>query len=182
MPADEVLREIGALDDGDRPTIAGLLLFCKNPQQFLPQAGLVFVKFIGTEPRGEGGLPGYGRREEIGGPLARVIENAWNLVREEMRVGAVVKGLEREELTEYPLFAVREALVNAVCHRDYRLKGRRIEIRMFSDRMEVISPVGCPASSRSIISSKSISRATRVSSPGYFSGVTLKSWALASTA
>lgn len=89
-------------------------------------------------------MPGYGRREEIGGPLARVIETAWNVVREEMRVGAVVKGLEREELTEYPLFAVREALVNAVCHRDYRLKGRRIEDRMFSDRMEVISPGGLP--------------------------------------
>ncbi len=141
---DELLREIGAIDDRGEPTVAGVLLFCKNPQQFLPQSSLVFVKFIGTEPRGEGGLPGYGRREEIGGPLARVIETAWNIVREEMRVGAVVKGLEREELTEYPLFAVREALVNAVCHRDYRLKGRRIEIRMFSDRMEVISPGGLP--------------------------------------
>ncbi len=141
---DELLREIGAVDDRGEPTVAGVLLFCKNPQQFLPQSSLVFVKFIGTEPRGEGGLPGYGRREEIGGPLARVIETAWNVVREEMRVGAVVKGLEREELTEYPLFAVREALVNAVCHRDYRLKGRRIEIRMFSDRMEVISPGGLP--------------------------------------
>ena len=141
---DELLREIGAIDDRGAPTVAGVLLFCRNPQQFLPQSGLVFVKFIGTEPRGEGGLPGYGRREEIGGPLARVIETAWNVVREEMRVGAVVKGLEREELTEYPLFAVREALVNAVCHRDYRLKGRRIEIRMFSDRMEVISPGGLP--------------------------------------
>ncbi len=144
LTADELLREIGAIDDRGAPTVAGVLLFCKNPQQFLPQAGLVFVKFIGTEPRGEGGLPGYGRREEIGGPLARVIETAWSVVREEMRVGAVVKGLEREELTEYPLFAVREALVNAVCHRDYRLKGRRIEIRMFSDRMEVISPGGLP--------------------------------------
>jgi len=141
---DELLREIGAIDDRGEPTVAGVLLFCKNPQQFLPQSNLVFVKFIGTEPRGEGGLPGYGRREEISGPLARVIETAWNVVREEMRVGAVVKGLEREELTEYPLFAVREALVNAVCHRDYRLKGRRIEIRMFSDRMEVISPGGLP--------------------------------------
>jgi ATP-dependent DNA helicase RecG len=141
---DELLREIGAIDDRGEPTVAGVLLFCKNPQQFLPQSSLVFVKFIGTEPRGEGGLPGYGRREEIGGPLARVIETAWSVVREEMRVGAVVKGLEREELTEYPLFAVREALVNAVCHRDYRLKGRRIEIRMFSDRMEVISPGGLP--------------------------------------
>jgi ATP-dependent DNA helicase RecG len=119
-------------------------LFGRNPQQYLPQAGLVFVKFIGTEPRGEGGLPGYGRREEITGPLARVIESAWEVVWEEMHVGAVVKGLEREERTEYPPFAVRECLVNAVCHRDYRLKGRRIEIRMFADRMEVISPGGLP--------------------------------------
>jgi ATP-dependent DNA helicase RecG len=141
---DELLREIGALDDKGQPTVAGVLLFGKNPQQFLPQAGLVFVKFIGTEPRGEGGLPGYGRREELAGPLARVIESAWEVVWEEMHVGAVVKGLEREERTEYPPFAVRECLVNAVCHRDYRLKGRRIEIRMFADRMEVISPGGLP--------------------------------------
>jgi ATP-dependent DNA helicase RecG len=141
---DELLHEIGAIDAHGQPTVAGLLLFGKNPQQFLPQAGLVFVKFIGTEPRGEGGLPGYGRREEIGGPLARVIESAWEVVWEEMHVGAVVKGLEREERTEYPPFAVRECLVNAVCHRDYRLKGRRIEIRMFADRMEVISPGGLP--------------------------------------
>jgi ATP-dependent DNA helicase RecG len=61
-----------------------------------------------------------------------------------MAMGAVVKGLERQEIVEYPPFAVRESLVNAVCHRDYRLRGRRIEIRMFADRMEVISPGGLP--------------------------------------
>jgi len=143
-PVDEVLREIGALTDRDEVTTVGLLLFGKAPQRFLPQSGLVFVKFSGTEPRGEGGLPGYDRREEIGGPLARVIETTWRLMRGEMRDGAVVKGLEREERPEYPLFAVREALVNAVCHRDYRVKGRRIEIRMFTDRLEVISPGGLP--------------------------------------
>lgn len=141
---DELLHEIGAVDDHGQPTVVGVLLFGKHPQQFLPQTGVVFVKFIGTEPRGEGGLPGYGRREELTGPLARVIESAWDVVWEEMHVGAVVKGLEREERTEYPPFAVRECLVNAVCHRDYRLKGRRIEIRMFADRMEVISPGGLP--------------------------------------
>ncbi|MGQ9813768.1 MAG: ATP-binding protein, partial [Candidatus Roseilinea sp.] len=81
-------------------------------------------------------------REEINGPLARVIERAWQVTLEEMRVGAVVKGLEREEVLEYPEFAVREALVNAVCHRDYRLRGRRIEIRKFADRLEIISPGG----------------------------------------
>lgn len=144
LSIDEMLTSIGALDDAGGPTTAGILLFGKNPQMFLPQSGLVFVRFIGTEPRGEGGLPGYGRREEINGPLAHVIENAWEVVWEEMHVGAVVKGLQREEKTEYPPFAVREALVNSVCHRDYRLKGRRIEIRMFADRLEVISPGGLP--------------------------------------
>ncbi len=141
---DELLIEIGAMTSAGQPTTSGVLLFGRNPQAFFPHSGLVVVKFLGTEPRGEGGLPGYGRREEISGPLARVVERAWQVTLEEMRIGAVVKGLEREEKTEYPPFAVREALVNAVCHRDYRVRGRRIEIRMFSDRLEVISPGGLP--------------------------------------
>lgn len=139
---DQLLREIGALDHKNQPTVAGILLFGKNPQAFVPQSGIVFVKFPGVEPRGEGGRVGYGRREEIGGPLARVIERAYQVTVEEMRVGAVVKGLERQEVLEYPEFAVREALVNAVCHRDYRLRGRRIEIRKFADRLEITSPGG----------------------------------------
>jgi ATP-dependent DNA helicase RecG len=143
-PVDEVLAEIGALTDAGEPTVAGVLLFGREPQFYLPQSGLVFVRFAGTEPRGPEGLPGYARREEIQGPLPRLIEAAWKVLWEEMRVAAVVKGLEREERSEYPPFAVREALVNAVCHRDYRLKGRRIEIRMFDDRLEVISPGGLP--------------------------------------
>jgi ATP-dependent DNA helicase RecG len=137
-----LLKDIGALDQRGNPTVAGVLLFAKNPQAFLPQSGVVFVKFPGVEPRGEGGRVGYGRREEINGPLARVIERTWQVIFEEMRVGAIVKGLEREEVLEYPEFAVREALVNAVCHRDYRLRGRRIEVRKYADRLEIISPGG----------------------------------------
>jgi ATP-dependent DNA helicase RecG len=139
-----LLLETGVVDAESRPTVAGILLFGQNPQTFLPQTGIVFVKFHSTEPRGEDGGAGYGRRDEISGPLARVVERAWNVVWEEMRVGAVVNKLQREELTEYPPFAVREALVNAVAHRDYRISGRRIEVRMYSDRMEVISPGGLP--------------------------------------
>jgi ATP-dependent DNA helicase RecG len=144
MPVDELLAEMGAINGQGRPTVSGLLLFGAHPQVFLPQGGLTFVRFVGTEPRGEDGLAGYGRREEISGPLARLVERAWNVLLEEMHVGAVVKGLEREERSEYPLFAVREALVNSVCHRDYRLRGRRIEIRKFADRLEIISPGGLP--------------------------------------
>lgn len=137
-----LLREIGALDAQGHPTVAGVLLFAKNPHIFLPQSGIVFIKFPGVEPRSEMGRIGYGRREEINGPLARVVERTWQVILEEMRVGAVVRGLEREEVLEYPEFAVREALVNAVAHRDYRLRGRRIEVRKYADRMEIISPGG----------------------------------------
>jgi len=142
---DDHLISIGALaPDGTTPTVSGLLLFGNQPQEFLSQSGVVFVRFMGTEPRGKDGLAGYGRRAEMGGPLARLLEAAWNIVWEEMRVGAVVVGLQREEQPEYPSFAVREALVNAIAHRDYRLSGRRVEVRMFEDRLEVISPGGLP--------------------------------------
>jgi ATP-dependent DNA helicase RecG len=144
LPQDRLLRQIGALSSEGKPTVAGLLLFGLEPQFFLPQSGLTFVRFSGTELRGPGGLPGYTRRDEITGPLAQVIERTWAILLHEMRVEAVVKGLRREERTEYPPIAVREALVNAVCHRDYRLGGRRIEIRMFDDRLEVLSPGGLP--------------------------------------
>jgi ATP-dependent DNA helicase RecG len=142
---DDLLQEIGALNADGKPTIMGVLMFTDYPQQWLPQSGVVFAKFVGTQPRGESGLAGYTRREELTGPLPRLIEAAWNLIWSEMAVSAVVKGLEREERTEYPQFAVREAIVNSICHRDYRIRGRRIEIRMYSDRLEVISPGGLPA-------------------------------------
>ena len=142
--SEEMLKEIGALSPEGKPTVSGILMFSEYPQQWLPQSSIVFAKFVGTTPRGESGLAGYSRREELTGNLPRLIEAAWNLVWGEMAVSAVVKGLEREEKTEYPQFAVREAIVNAICHRDYRLRGRRIEIRMYSDRMEVISPGGLP--------------------------------------
>jgi ATP-dependent DNA helicase RecG len=141
---DDLLKEIGAVDAEGNPTVSGILLFSEYPQHWLPQSGIVFAKFVGKTPRGENGLAGYSRREELTGPLSKLIEATWNLIWSEMAVSAVVKGLEREETFEYPQFAVREAIVNAVCHRDYRLKGRRIEVRMYSDRLEVISPGGLP--------------------------------------
>ena len=139
-----MLAEVGAITADGKPTVCGLLLFSEYPQRWLPQSGVVFAKFVGKTPRGESGLAGYSRREELIGPVPRLIEATWNLVWSEMAISAVVKGLEREETFEYPQFAVREALVNAICHRDYRLRGRRIEVRMFSDRLEVISPGGLP--------------------------------------
>jgi len=55
---EQLLRDIGALDLAGQPTVSGLLLFGRQPQVYLPQSGLLFVRFAGTEPRGPEGLPG----------------------------------------------------------------------------------------------------------------------------
>ena len=140
----ELLSDSGAVDAEGKLTVGGLLLFGQNPQRMLPQSGAVLVRFAGTQPTSGEGLPGYMRREEINGSLSQVIETLWNAIWEEMRHESVISGLKREERPEYPPFAVREAVVNAVAHRDYRLSGRKIEVRMFDDRMEIISPGGLP--------------------------------------
>lgn len=145
LPKDRLLQQIGALTAERTPTVSGLLLFGKEPQFFMPQSRATFVKFADTTPRGPEGSFGYGRREEFVGPLPTIIDRAWRVIWEEMDKRAVVRGLQRQEETEYPTAPVREALVNAVAHRDYRLTGRGIEIRMYTDRLEVTSPGGLPA-------------------------------------
>jgi ATP-dependent DNA helicase RecG len=144
LSSTELLSDSGAVDAEGKLTVGGLLLFGQNPQRMLPQSGAVLVRFVGTQPTSGEGLPGYMRREEISGSLSQVIETLWNAIWEEMRHESVISGLKREERPEYPPFAVREAVVNAVAHRDYRLSGRKIEVRMFDDRMEIISPGGLP--------------------------------------
>jgi len=143
-PTETLLKKIGALSENGVATVSGLLLFGKDPQIFLPQAGLTFVKFPGEDRHGGRGEIGYGRRVDVDGPLARMIERTWQVVWESMDKSAVVRGLQREEETEYPMLAVREALVNAVAHRDYRIMGRRIEVLMFKNRLEITSPGGLP--------------------------------------
>jgi ATP-dependent DNA helicase RecG len=89
----DLLQEIGAVTEDGKATVSGILLFNDYPQHWLPQSSVVFAKFVGKTPRGENGLAGYSRREELTGPLPRLIENAWNLIWSEMAVSAVVKGL-----------------------------------------------------------------------------------------
>lgn len=141
-PVDDILVEMGWLLPSGQPTVAGMLLFGKNPSIYLPRCGITFVRFEGTQVRKAGGERSYGRRIEVNGSLADVIKRTWDIIQEEIRIGAVVRGLKREEEWMYPPTAIREALVNAVAHRDYHIRGRAIEVRMFTDRLEIYSPGG----------------------------------------
>jgi len=144
----ELLRALGltaAHQDREVPNVAAVLLFGRRPEQFIIQSGLVVVRFAGTEPgSGPTGLPGYARREDVAGPLVQCIERGWQVVWQEMRKEARVTSLVREEIPEYPPFAVREAIINAMAHRDWRVSGLRNQIRIFDDRIEVVSAGGLP--------------------------------------
>jgi len=141
----ELLRDAGAVDADGHPTVGGILLFGRNPQHFFPQMGVVVVRFRGTSLR-EAAVSSerYARRVELSGPAPRLVEKTWELLFEEIVEHPVVQGLERQEHFAYPPEAVREAVVNAICHRDYGIVGQRIEVRLFDDRLEIVSPGGLP--------------------------------------
>jgi len=141
----EFLRDAGAVNVEDAPTAVGLLLFGRYPQRFFPQARVVVVRYKGTSVHeAVVGADRYVRRVDIEGPLARQVERAWEVLFEEIHQESSVSGLERKEKFVYPPQAVREALVNAICHRDYGIAGQYVEIRLFDDRMEIMSPGGLP--------------------------------------
>jgi ATP-dependent DNA helicase RecG len=83
-------------------------------------------------------------KEEIRGTLAEQARRAEAFVVSNMRRGVRLEGLERIEETEYPVDVVREAIVNAVAHRDYQIRGDEIRVLMFSDRIELYSPGRLP--------------------------------------
>ena len=135
---EEVLRRRGCLTREGKPTYAGILLFGKDPTQFVAGCEVTVVRYAGTE-MGDEFL-----REDIRDTLPEQIRRAEAFLVSNMRVGARLIGFEREERTEYPVEAVREAVVNAVAHRDYSITGDQIRVFMFADRIEVYSPGRLP--------------------------------------
>jgi ATP-dependent DNA helicase RecG len=125
------------VDAAWQPTMAGLLLFGRAPHRLLPQAQVKAARFRGRDVSGL-----IVDRAELGGPIPALVEAAAGFVARNMRVGGAIAGLYRQDTPEYPLAAVREAITNAVAHRDYRIAGQKVLLRVFDDRLEVESPGG----------------------------------------
>lgn len=121
-----------------RPTVAGLLLFGREPQRLLPSAEILLARYNGTE------MSDTFIREAARGALPEQIRAAEAFLMTNMRKGARIAEFKREEKPEYPLSAVREVIVNAVAHRDYQIRGEEIRVLMFTDRIEVYSPGRLP--------------------------------------
>ncbi len=127
------------------PTLAGVLMFGKYPQQFFPSLVVTFLRFAGTDettpgPHGERFLD----NRKFEGRIPELLNDTLNRIEAQMQTRALITGLLRQDIPEYPVVAIREALVNAVAHRDYSdyVKGSYIQVRMFADRLEIQSPGG----------------------------------------
>jgi len=123
--------------DTEGPTIAGLLCFGRAPQERLPYAMLSCVAYSGTEPGRE-----LADRVEVGGRVDEQIRGGLEFIARNLRAASTVRGAQRVEAARPSTESLRELIVNAVVHRHYGIAGP-IQVRVFTDRIEVSSP-GAP--------------------------------------
>ncbi len=128
-------------------TLAALLLFGIYPQAYFPQLSIIATCVPGTEM---GDVDSSGNRftdtKRIEGTLSDMLDDALTFVRKNMRIATKIDretGI-RMDLPQYPMDAVREAVLNALIHRDYSFhtEGMPIQLIMYSDRMEIMNPGG----------------------------------------
>jgi ATP-dependent DNA helicase RecG len=118
------------------PTVAGILLFSNEPENFIPGAVVKCARFMGND------MDEFIDQRIITGPLFIQAEETIAFFKKNIRRSAKIEGLYRIEEYEYPEKAIREVVVNALCHRDYSRRGADIKFAIFDDRIEITSPGG----------------------------------------
>jgi len=122
-----------------RLSVAGLLLFGQRPQDYLFYSRVSAVRWAGLQA-GEEIID----RQEILGRLPQIIEATESFILRNTRLSTQITGARQIDSYQYPRPAIREAIVNAVAHRDYSLSGSQIRVFVFDDRLEVYSPGRLP--------------------------------------
>lgn len=139
------LTDLGLARPADPPldphlTRAAVLLFAKDPTSVLPGAVVQIVRRVGVGP----GPGAVSERTELTGPLPRLVEDVLNRVDQLTSRYEAVVGSHRESFPEYPRPVLREAILNALAHRDYGLSGATVDVTIWDDRIEVQSPGSLP--------------------------------------
>jgi ATP-dependent DNA helicase RecG len=139
---ESALEKMGLLTSDEngttRTTVAGVLLCSRSPEEWLPNACITATCYRGNDRASE-----QIDTQTITGPLNRQITEAVAFAIRNMRIGAY-KSPARTDLPQYSEAALFEAIVNAVVHRDYSIRGSRIRLSMFADRVELNSPGRLP--------------------------------------
>ena len=136
------LRNLGLLiseREQDHPTHAALLLSdSPSRKRYFPYAKIECARFKGTEKRV------FLDQATIDGPVFASIEPCLTFIKKNIALGATIGEVYREDRWEYPLEAIREAIVNAVIHRDYAILGSDIKVAIYDDMLEITSPGPLP--------------------------------------
>jgi ATP-dependent DNA helicase RecG len=136
LPQDELLAKLGLVAPGGGPTVAAILFFGRDPQRFFPQMIIRCARFPGEWP-GD-----FSDQAEVGGGVAQMIEAAYAFVARNTPRPSTIHGLTRVDAEAYPPVAVREAIANAVAHRDLSITGAVIRVFVFDRHIEIDSPGG----------------------------------------
>ena len=135
---DATLRKLELLKDfqGSLLPTSAYVLFsdCQVKQELFPYAKIECARFKGSSSQE------FLDQKTVDGNIAVQAEAAYNFVLRHINRGATVKGVYTESRWEYPVVAIREALRNAVVHRDYSLAGKDIKVAIYDDMLEITSP------------------------------------------
>lgn len=127
-----------------RLTVAGALLFARDPSAMMPQARVRVLRYDGIKME-TGERLNITKERFFCGPLPKVIQGAYELISSMLREFQFLGSDGKfQTVPEYPEFAWFEGLVNAVTHRDYSFRGDYIRVSMFDDRLEIVSPGALP--------------------------------------
>jgi len=129
IPVRESLEKLKLLKEGV-PTNAAILLFGRSTQKFFTQSETRCARFKGTKPLE------FIDMKVFGGNIIDQREDVVEFVKEHIKLHAKIVGMERIETWEYPIDAIREAITNAICHRDYEISAN-VQVRIFDDRIEI---------------------------------------------
>jgi len=148
-----LLANLDCVSENGQMTNAGVLFFSKSTEFLLLQATVTCVLYKGIEKIH------VLDRKDFSGNIIDNIENAVMFVLRHTNLEYKIEKLRREEIPEIPEVALREAVVNAVCHRDYSEKGANVMIEIFDDRIEISNPGGLPSGlTRKSFGTKSVVR------------------------
>lgn len=136
--AKELLFNLGVLDDNERMNNTGILFFAQRPSRYLPQSAVTCVAYKGNAKVDVLDKKTFERT------IIENIDEAISFVKRHLNLSYEIKGKLRTEKLEIPEVVLREAIVNAVAHRDYLQKGATVMIEVFDDRIEISNPGGLP--------------------------------------
>lgn len=132
----DILKVVKEVDGEFKPTNTGLLFFGKDPAEFIPQSEIKMVRFNGVTR-----LQTIDSKE-ISGRIYEMLDEAEIFFKRNTRLANKIVGFKRVDIPEYPYEAVREALINAIAHRDYDRDESSIMFSIFDDRVEISNPGG----------------------------------------